>query len=86
MHGQITMDSMPPVTCPSCGADRDWLILLDDPIEIHCRCGRHWRDTRIPLSAFPPHAFEIEDDTIRYANTDEAGQAMGFYLHRSQHA
>ncbi|WP_345025846.1 hypothetical protein [Streptomyces sedi] len=66
------------LTCDACGAQRDWLFILQlatDQVSVRCRCTRQWHEPRIPADWFRQHFGRIH----RY-HTDPAARdrALGF--------
>lgn len=66
-----------PVTCPTCRAERDWLLINQGPTTwTFCRCGTHWREPEITRAAF--ETLPRLPDTTAYPTVAHALAAMGF--------
>ena len=64
------------ITCPSCRAERDWLLLETlRRVFVRCRCGHEWEEPDLDAEYF--------DDNFAYAdrtwpNVDDAVEALGY--------
>jgi hypothetical protein len=50
------------ITCPSCGAERDWLLLRNGPqISVRCRCTHQWVEPRLPVEWYVEQHGPLEE-------------------------
>jgi hypothetical protein len=65
------------VTCPACGARRDWLLLnRGEEVRIRCRCGNQWPEPTLSRDDYDA-MITIPDGTT-YPSVEQGVRALGF--------
>ena len=66
------------ITCPSCGAERDWLLIhrpRTRGVFIRCRCTHQWIDPELDLESFEAMYIYPEQD---FDSAEAIIEATGF--------
>ncbi|MDT0347773.1 hypothetical protein [Streptomyces litchfieldiae] len=66
------------LVCGACGAERDWLLILQlrtETVSVRCRCTNEWREPRIPAGWYRQHCGELEQVD---PHPEVTNRALGF--------
>ncbi|MFJ2578388.1 hypothetical protein [Kitasatospora aureofaciens] len=68
-----------PITCPTCRARRDWLLLnVRHQVFVRCRCAAEWHEPDLTLAYFDQHFTASEQEWDEWDDFDTAMRALAF--------